>query len=877
LTRSPHSKILSFLSCLVCLALGSGACDGNGGPGRLLLDVPLGPGEVRAGRIELESELLSGPEAHGWLGDYKLYNSRVAFVVQGIDAPRGWAPYGGTLLDADTTDPSEDPDRAREAFQELFAGLDLHTLRPTSIELVSDGQDGDPARVRVRGVDQGLPLIDAATAGAITPVGLDVTLDYVLRPDADHLELVSELRAQGRSPLQVSVGDMVLNGDATLDFAPGPGLVPSGELPTGEQAYYAGVSPEVCYLYTGRDGAPVRPRFSIEGITPLEVSSGLAPAARSGEPPLRVERWLVVGRGGVDDCLRRLRRAQGAEAQAGRAAGTLLAGDAPEAGAIVLAHDPSRPEGLGVVNQTFAGPDGAFELELPAGAYRLSIAAPAREVWWSQPFEVRAGQSQPVEARLPPPARVAFTCTSREPGGGPAAPLPCKATFQPGLEAAMSAPVRTELITFSVTGQGETLVPPGDYTVTLSRGWEYSIHRQGVSVQAGGRAELQGELTRQVDTQGYIAADLHNHSTRSADSEYELMDKLASNAAEGVELLVATDHDCQNDLTAWVARLERATGADLRPWLRTVVGNEVSPLYGHFTTFPLPAHPTGWIYWQIPWVEYDADWRFVRVREFPELWERARALGAQIVNVAHPLRDSGWFTHLGFEPPGLMPAFADIPAGRWGTGFDTLELLNSSNVTGMLGDVLMLWSELNNRGLFRTAVGVSDSHGRTSEAGFGRTLIQSPTDDPAALDLEAIWSNLRAGRALVGAGILVVLRVGEQGEGELVRAGPSITASLRVEAADWVPVERVDLLLNGQVAHSLPLGAPGSVDPARPAVRLETELVVPLGGDAWLAAVARGAESDRLDPVFRGDRPAGMSNAIRLDFDGDGQCRPLLP
>ncbi len=871
------SRLLWVLTGLAALA----GCDagGGGGPSRLPLDEPLGPGQVRAGRIELESELLQGPEAHGWLGDYKLYNDRVAFVVQALDAPRGWAPYGGTLLDADVVDPlpGDDPDLAREEFQELFAAFDLQTLRPTAIEVVADGADGAPAVVRVTGVDQGIPLIDAATAGALAPKGLQVTLDYALAPDSDHLTLVTELRVRGSSPLQVSAGDIVLNGDRTLDFMPGAGLLADGQVPSGEQPYFAGTSPAGCNLYAGADGAPIRPRFSIENVTPLEVVAGLAPPARGDAPPLRAERWLFVGRGGLDDCLRRHRRALGAEAEAGLAAGRVTAGGAPEAGALVLAHDQARPEGLAAVDLTYAGADGAFELELPAGSYRLEIRAPGREAHWSAPFEVTAGQSHQLQADLPPPAVVAFRCAGRDREGLPTGPLPCKATFQPGLDAAMGAAARTELITFSATGEGEVVVPPGPWTVSLSRGWEYSLHRESVSPAAGDRVEVQAELTRQVDTTGYIAADLHNHSARSADSDYELGDKLGSNVAEGVELLVATDHDCQNDLSPWAARLERATGADLGRWLRIVVGNEVSPLYGHFTTFPLPTHPTGWIYWQIPWVEHDAEGAFLRVREFPELWELARAQGAEIVNVAHPLRDSGWFTHLGFEPPAVMPAFEEIPAGRWGTGFDTMELLNSSNVTDMLGSVLTLWSELNNRALFRTAVGVSDSHGRTSEAGFGRTLVQSSSDDPAAIELSEIWANLRAGKALVGAGILVILRVDGHTEGELVAAGAQVTASLRVEAADWVPVERVDLLRNGAVVATFPLAAPGVVDPAHPAVRLQEEVQVDLAGDAWLAAVARAAEGATLDPVMRGDRPAGLTNAIRLDRDGDGQCRPVLP
>lgn len=49
------------------------------------------------------------------------------------------------------------------------------------------------------------------------------------------------------------------------------------------------------------------------------------------------------------------------------------------------------------------------------------------------------------------------------------------------------------------------------------------------------------------------------------------------------------------------------------------------------------------------------------------------------------------------------------------------------------------WSSFNNQGLFKTAIGVSDSHSRGTEAGFGRTMVAG-----------GIFVRIRIGEATAG-------------------------------------------------------------------------------------------------------------------------------
>jgi len=57
-------------------------------------------GQVRAGRVTGSSQLLKGIKVEGKLGDYKLYNDRVAFIIRDERWSDGYCPFGGELLDA---------------------------------------------------------------------------------------------------------------------------------------------------------------------------------------------------------------------------------------------------------------------------------------------------------------------------------------------------------------------------------------------------------------------------------------------------------------------------------------------------------------------------------------------------------------------------------------------------------------------------------------------------------------------------------------------------------------------------------------------------------------------------------------------------------
>ena len=54
---------------------------------------------------------------------------------------------------------------------------------------------------------------------------------------------------------------------------------------------------------------------------------------------------------------------------------------------------------------------------------------------------------------------------------------------------------------------------------------------------------VQARLRHVVDTHGWLSADFHVHAARSPDSRVPMHDRIYEFVADGVELIVATDHN----------------------------------------------------------------------------------------------------------------------------------------------------------------------------------------------------------------------------------------------------------------------------------------------------------------------------------------------
>jgi hypothetical protein len=251
------------------------------------------------------------------------------------------------------------------------------------------------------------------------------------------------------------------------------------------------------------------------------------------------------------------------------------------------------------------------------------------------------------------------------------------------------------------------------------------------------------------------------------------------------------------------------------------------------------------------------------------------------------------------------------PDGTRNIDFDVIELGNGINPAAYVR-VRADWFSLLNQAHaavpggpvpFLPATGVSDSHRNTVEApGYFRTYVLGTGDDPAALDEDAFDAAILAGRMVATTGPYIELGVSDDGLSEIpeepippfrpgatiVPEGDSLTLEIRVQAANWVPVDEVRVVVSGEVRPELTFDL--ETDPAvrkRPkspwsagkksVERFEARVGLPLAGEDLYLLVEAGAKLDPLPApdadaslVVPGYVPLAFTNPVFVDVDGDG-------
>jgi len=399
-------------------------------------------------------------------------------------------------------------------------------------------------------------------------------------------------------------------------------------------------------------------------------------------------------------------------------------------------------------------------------------------------------------------------------------------------------------IAYTANGKVHLELPEGTYTVTATRGTEWSWDKRSIRVSAGQNQRLSLELRREVDTTGYVSSDTHIHTlTFSGHGDASVEERLVTLAGEGVELAIATDHNHNTDYRPLQQQLA------LNQWFTTVTGNEVTTRNGHFNAFPLD--PTD----EVPDVE-EPDW--------VELIKGIRSKGAGVVILNHPRwpdNDSP------FDRFGMTHRSGDRTDGPVRFTFDGLELINSDSLLDDPFALLWDWFGVLNSGNKVTAVGSSDSHTVGVIVGQGRTYVQSSTDDPAALDMSEIVRSFRAGRTSVSLGIVAETTVNETaGMGDVLRnPGASVRVRLRVAAPSWVRPRTAHVFVNGREVAQAAV-------PMRDGVPTEADLFFDVAmppHDAYLVCVVLG--DGIQDPAWRTmkDYTFAATNPVYLDGNQD--------
>lgn len=812
-----------------------------------------------ARQITNPGDLIGGPVAEGEPGDFLIGNRHVRFIIQGHENPRTLLPFGGSVIDADVVRVAGEPGQDR--LQELgtIAGY-LRVVKPTSVEVISDGRRGKPAIVRVLGRDAGMPLIDTILPLGTTELG--VQIDYVLAPGERSLRIDTTYTSlsAGGGPRSVKPGDALLLADLlTLCTAPEPGCTgDTTKNPSLVGAYAPGL---VAYGYFATD-TTLRVELQQDDLWLLTAGGySLAPGETA-----TFTRYLAVAAPDPAALLPEVHRRRGVTSLrqvAGQVTldGTGVSGDVTHC-AVDLFSDGGE-----WLTRAITDESGAFQAWLSpsqsqsAVILRASQGLRGPESSASGTVTLPAGEADVTDLALSVsrPALVSLDIRDDQDE-----PLPARVQFHQGHDA---TPIgRGDHHVYSLDGSGTQELPAGDYTAVVTRGYEYDSETIFLSAVPGETRAISASLSRVVDTTGYLSVDPHSHTRYSIDSQLDERMRVAQAAAEHVELVVTTEHDVIHDLAPTIASMN-AQGV-----VRSIPGIEISPLYGHINAYPVSDVGADRAKaWPVAWWETDESGEVTGPRFPTAIFDDLRQkLGAQIIQLNHPRESQGVLNFADYDP---SVGFSGVSADLLSTDFNTIEIQNSG-FDSSDAETFEDWMSFLNQGLRTTAVGVSDSHGLSAMLGIARTMVAVEDDVPSAnMELQPVLDALLSQRAVVVSGPFVeIWALDDQdiphGLGAMATragAGP-LKVRVRIQAAPFVHTARLVIYASGAEVLRMDLPDPG--DPPLP-LRFDDTLDLDwVGEDLWILALVEG---DRPMWPLVGGLPRSVTNPVYIDRDGDGQ------
>jgi hypothetical protein len=817
------------------------------GPSRTAATTP--PANASRVHVMREGEQLGGPNAIGRPGDLVLENNEVVFVIDQLGSSAGFAETGGNLVDA------ADARARKDELGQLFSYFGTFP-RQGVYDSVESGVDPDgSAWVQSKGHE----LYEGKLA---------VTTRYTLHPPDRALFIETRIANTGDAPIDIpSVGDAVQWGGAEK-VAPGK---PPGFKGPSSGAFVGGVGRFTSYAITSTDGTI----DGISGSSWTDTAQRKAVHLAPGEKADYARIFLVGERPDSASLISEL-----ALAAAQPVGDVRITAPSVPAGALITLYTDGATSSPITLAYPFAG-------RLPVGTYWVAVgtywvAAPGTK---AGPLVVKAGEEATLA--LPggsAPGSLEARClgSDQQPAGeGPrqaTGPVPCKLTIEgiapssnPDFGPAHAAgPAHNQ--STSADGVTKVALVPGKYHLTASRGPEYALATSDVEVAPGAEAHATLKLVRVVDTRGYLACDFHQHTMLGTDAPVAKRDRVISNAAEGVEVAVASEHNVIADLEPLVKEL------GLEREMVSIPGDELTSdasrhPWGHANAWPLVPDPT----------KPRGNAPVVRDRTahdvFEELRRAANAAGADLViQVNHPRSgNTGYFDQLAFDPARGVGSDPGYDAA-----FDALEVWNGRNV-GPRSRVIDDWRAILRTGHPVTATADTDTHGIVGqEAGYPRTYVRVADDEHLGA-----WDAARTAEVVRGVKVLrdvvltngPMLRVSANGApiGGVARGGHGgeVTVKVHVECAPWVEVDTLRLvrvsegeLEKGEDSRRVKLA------PLKDgAVGADVVLRAHLSADDAVFVVASGSKP--MHPVLGGDdreiAPWAMTGAIWVDADGDGQ------
>lgn len=919
--------------------------------------------------IENAAELVGGPNAAGIVGDYLLENDKIRVVIQRPYRHIGAAPYGGTIIDADLKRASGQAPRDQIGKMSVLYAFG-RTINTRKVEVLQDGKAGGLAVIAATGVDAvndyiNVPnIIDEFLGAGVklvndpnTALPLTATTYYVLSPGENRVRVLTAFCNSGKENVVTGVGDVFEQGGVSDFFNP-------GSCKNGMGAKGCTADPSPWYGYQAEEVAyAVRSYKAADPKTPepsnaLLYVSGVVGTLSGGEGQTGLVTWIDaqatkrpgtfgIIAGSQRNYLRDLFVARDlgeaySQMQAFDATGrarlevtvTRLDDSLPAASVRVAVLDSSSKQKTLLVTDS----TGKAKVDLAPGNYTVVAGELGHAI--EAPTAVTVPSSGNVSAALKVGVSRKLSVTVKDPAGAgltskvivrcPSGPCPTQVAHYRPFYDVDELPSNIAAIGYvPATGKLDLLLPPAAYEVFVTRGPEYSAYPdtfpttgKPVDLTTAG-ATVDAVIARVVDTTGWMSADLHVHAVASADSSVANAARIASFAAEGVDILVSTDHDVITDFAPLIAQL----GA--QDQMASMIGCEVTPFdFGHQQAYPV-LKGEGFTGGAFDWAGGDGP-----SLRLDQLYAGLKtSFPGVVIQMNHPRGSGGSLTRLKVdtatgathEKPELFrmepnPAATATDTRLLSTAFDAIEVQNG--IVPNMG-VMNDWMTFLSRGLVKTSTGVSDTHDLlTNMGGYGRTWVRMGIDKPSDFTPAKFAEAMKAQRATSSSGQFITVTaqklVGGVPTGAVAligdtlavdaAAGDTVELTVDVQAPEWMNFTSIEIYTHTTGREAVD-GVTNSTWPDSRRLAFKTYdpttlMLVPVPGltgfrrihviekftvtptaDTWYVAMVRGGTASRgLAPmawhgvrctsgvcVENDTRPLGFTNAILIDADKSGK------
>ncbi len=427
------------------------------------------------------------------------------------------------------------------------------------------------------------------------------------------------------------------------------------------------------------------------------------------------------------------------------------------------------------------------------------------------------------------------------------------------------------------TPNGKVMVPlaSGDYEVTISHGPEFFAEFTTFKIEPGKTTDLSVKLPRLVVSPGWVSADFHSHSSPSGDNTSSQLGRVLNLIAEHVEFAPCTEH---NRISTYDQHIESLA---LKAFLATVSGMELTgqPLpLNHQNVFPLihrPRTQDG----GAPVTDVSPETQIERIAAWDDN-------SVKLIQQNHP--DIGWlfYDRNGDQMPdegysrsfGLMNVTEIHPIDPLlnPTQFE----IRGGKPTG--NQTALNWLQLLNQGFRVYGVVNTDCHYNFHGSGGLRIWLKSSSDDPGKISSDEMRDAARNGNIIMSNGPYLEATFRESGADspavisgqDLIAKSKKVTATVKVQCANWLDVDTVMILVNGRRSDKLTFTRESHPDLfGKDTIKFDKTVDVELTEDSHLIVLTGHRTQligDIMGPMWGAQHPAALTNPVFVDIAGDG-------